>query len=331
MTKYSSIYQKLLDKSAALQIARKSSNEYYELHHIIPRALGGSNTAENLILLSAREHYVAHRLLYHIHSGIAKNKMAHAWFCMCRNSDGQARYINSYAYELARKAHAKAVSLQFKDKKYSAEMCEKRRGAGNPNAKSCTIAGKTFACAIEAAKFFNVGRRMIAKFKQGLVSEQYVTDPEYRRKIRADKLSKANMGNGKGISYEEKYGPVKALELKKLRYLAKMGSKLSNETKAKIAAKHIGVATRPKGFIMSDTQKENISKSKIGKSYSLKNYAITDPTGIEYIVVKTGIRAWWRNKFGAEIPNLLHSIKGDVLIAEGDWKGWKIKVINNEI
>ena len=36
---------------------------YYEKHHIIPRSLGGSNDNENLIKLTAREHYFAHLLL----------------------------------------------------------------------------------------------------------------------------------------------------------------------------------------------------------------------------------------------------------------------------
>jgi hypothetical protein len=39
------------------------SDGYTEKHHIIPKSLGGSNKKENLVNLTAREHFVCHRLL----------------------------------------------------------------------------------------------------------------------------------------------------------------------------------------------------------------------------------------------------------------------------
>lgn len=40
---------------------------YYEIHHIIPDCLGGSNDISNKVLLTAREHYIAHLLLTRIY------------------------------------------------------------------------------------------------------------------------------------------------------------------------------------------------------------------------------------------------------------------------
>lgn len=37
--------------------------EYYESHHIIPRAAGGPDNPDNLVLLTYREHVICHRLL----------------------------------------------------------------------------------------------------------------------------------------------------------------------------------------------------------------------------------------------------------------------------
>jgi len=37
---------------------------YTEKHHILPRCLGGTNHPSNLVRLSARQHFVAHRLLW---------------------------------------------------------------------------------------------------------------------------------------------------------------------------------------------------------------------------------------------------------------------------
>lgn len=42
---------------------------YSERHHIVPRALGGSDDRQNLILLSAEDHFFAHLLLAKMHGG----------------------------------------------------------------------------------------------------------------------------------------------------------------------------------------------------------------------------------------------------------------------
>lgn len=42
---------------------------YVEKHHIIPKSLGGSDDKENLVKLSAREHFIAHLLLAKIYGG----------------------------------------------------------------------------------------------------------------------------------------------------------------------------------------------------------------------------------------------------------------------
>jgi hypothetical protein len=38
-------------------------DEYGEKHHIVPRSLGGNNSKENLVRLTAREHFICHALL----------------------------------------------------------------------------------------------------------------------------------------------------------------------------------------------------------------------------------------------------------------------------
>ena len=42
---------------------KPKDGQYYERHHITPKCMGGLNNQENLIYLTAREHYVAHWLL----------------------------------------------------------------------------------------------------------------------------------------------------------------------------------------------------------------------------------------------------------------------------
>ena len=72
--------------STRKQLNRSKSNDvYYENHHIQPRSLGGNNDQSNLVLLTAREHFIAHLLLYNhykITGGVSFRKMAFALVSM---------------------------------------------------------------------------------------------------------------------------------------------------------------------------------------------------------------------------------------------------------
>ena len=73
---------------------------YKEIHHIIPRCCGGNNSKENLICLSAREHFICHMLLVEIYRNTEYySKLLHAFMCMKRNQSGK-RYMNSRLYSI---------------------------------------------------------------------------------------------------------------------------------------------------------------------------------------------------------------------------------------
>lgn len=55
---YQKIYQRFIEDRR-----HKEVNGYYETHHIIPRSSGGLDDEDNLIKLSARDHFFAHMLL----------------------------------------------------------------------------------------------------------------------------------------------------------------------------------------------------------------------------------------------------------------------------
>ena len=57
---YELIYNRFIDSRKPRDAG---GTVYYEKHHIIPRSLGGSDDNENLIKLTAREHYFTHLLL----------------------------------------------------------------------------------------------------------------------------------------------------------------------------------------------------------------------------------------------------------------------------
>lgn len=112
--------------------ARQRAPEgYTEKHHIIPKSLGGSNLPENLVSLSAREHFICHLLLTKITSGKDKTKMQWALQMMRRYNDGQKQRYEPSAklYEIARKACAEAVSVTHRGKPKSEASKEKMRQA----------------------------------------------------------------------------------------------------------------------------------------------------------------------------------------------------------
>ena len=61
---YQKIYNHLINKAKSRQ---NSSNIYVEVHHIIPRSIGGTSDKDNLVELTLREHYLAHELLIKIY------------------------------------------------------------------------------------------------------------------------------------------------------------------------------------------------------------------------------------------------------------------------
>jgi len=80
--KYYNWYQVLVEKAKKRNWNKTTAPCYVEIHHIIPKSLGGSNKSENLIALTAKEHYIAHRLLVKFTKGEQKYKMQSALFYM---------------------------------------------------------------------------------------------------------------------------------------------------------------------------------------------------------------------------------------------------------
>lgn len=59
---YAKIYNSLIERGLS-----RVATDQYEIHHIVPRCLGGTDAATNLVKLTPEEHYVAHQLLVKMH------------------------------------------------------------------------------------------------------------------------------------------------------------------------------------------------------------------------------------------------------------------------
>jgi hypothetical protein len=65
----------------------------YEKHHILPKCLGGTNDKENLVLLTAREHFICHWILVRIHTN--NSKLIYSFHAMCTQNKTGERYTPS--------------------------------------------------------------------------------------------------------------------------------------------------------------------------------------------------------------------------------------------
>ena len=77
---------------------------YTEKHHILPKCLGGSNNEDNLVRLTAKEHFIVHMLLCKFTEGEVKRKMLYAHIAMSHYiKEGRDYKIGSRIAEKLRK------------------------------------------------------------------------------------------------------------------------------------------------------------------------------------------------------------------------------------
>lgn len=61
---YEKIYNDLVAKCIERGLDKRVLDGYFEKHHIVPKCLGGSDEKDNFVLFTAREHFIAHLLLW---------------------------------------------------------------------------------------------------------------------------------------------------------------------------------------------------------------------------------------------------------------------------
>jgi hypothetical protein len=153
INKYVFWYEKLV-LNAKQRILPKDT--YTENHHIIPSCMTKNNSAENIVTLTAREHYIAHLLLWRMSMPPKwHNKMMMALHVMVngsghnRQKTERASYIvPSRLFDVYRKEWAlymsetnKGEDNHFYGKKHSAEAIEKIK---NANVRTKDIRSKKF-------------------------------------------------------------------------------------------------------------------------------------------------------------------------------------------
>lgn len=138
--KYTRWYYSIVQRA---QTRVLSDNTYTEKHHIIPRSLGGNNSQENLVRLTAREHFVCHLLLIRMTDGKNKRSMCYAAWQMTHVNGRPRHKACSRTYAYLRKALSESytgvpkTSIWWSGKKHTQKtllkQSEVKQGAKNPN------------------------------------------------------------------------------------------------------------------------------------------------------------------------------------------------------
>jgi hypothetical protein len=110
--KYTKAYFNIVENAKT-----KKYTGYTEKHHILPKSLGGTNGKNNLVRLSAREHFVCHKLLMRMVTGNARYKMIEA-FSYFSNNTKRKLVFNSRQIEELSSANAIASSKRNKGNEF---------------------------------------------------------------------------------------------------------------------------------------------------------------------------------------------------------------------
>lgn len=127
--KYTKWYYSIINNARL----RELENIYNEKHHIIPKSLGGNNLKENLIQLTAKEHFICHLLLTKMTLGKEKSKMVYAaWALANLNNDTQDRKkITSKTYSILRENFSLIHSANRIGSRQTEETKQKQRKPKN--------------------------------------------------------------------------------------------------------------------------------------------------------------------------------------------------------
>ena len=177
---------------------REQDLEEGHIHHIIPVSMGGSDDPGNLILLTERQHFVAHKILF---KAYGEGPMATAFFMM---SNFQGRK-SSRLYQSAIRSHAARLSSLFTGVKRNEEV-RKRISEGSLGKK---LSSEHIAKISERNKGnqYNLGKKKSAEDKEkcGSGRRGKLNTEDHRAKISAGLMGNS-WNKGKPFSEERKAG-----------------------------------------------------------------------------------------------------------------------------
>ena len=120
---YRRAYSRLILRATGREVSG-----YVERHHIVPKCLGGTDAVDNIVLLTAREHFLAHRLLTRVYP--ANKGVWYAIIAMGRLPGVSARI---FASERAHAARARVGTKYGAEAKAKMSLAKKGKPSVSPS------------------------------------------------------------------------------------------------------------------------------------------------------------------------------------------------------
>jgi hypothetical protein len=219
---YDSIIKKAKFKNRIKLHKNREDYIYYENHHINPKCLNGSEEKENKVLLTAKEHYVCHKLLTYMYP--RNRKIVNAFFRMTFDKRGRGN-ISSRDYAYVRELKATIpISEETKEKR------SKSLKGKNVGKKRSTETRKKYSKAKKGQIPWNKNKKLslktCEKMKQSHIGLK--ASNETIEKLRISNLGEKNPMFGKKQSEESNKKRSESMQGKNKR-------PCSEETKVKIS------------------------------------------------------------------------------------------------
>ena len=146
---YTRIYNQIIERAQ-----NRKLDGYIEKHHIVPKCIGGLDVKENMVELTAREHFLCHKLLCEIYPQNPK-----LWYALWLMAIGKQKRNYKDPYNFTSKEYER-IKLEFIEHRKGKPISKQHKTKiGNSNSKQITqysTSGKyikTFPSAIDAERY----------------------------------------------------------------------------------------------------------------------------------------------------------------------------------
>ncbi len=292
-------------------------NEYYEKHHIIPKSLGGNNYNTNIVLVTAREHFILHLLLPKMTSGNSKRKMCFALNALLRGNKKRVENskITSHIYHYAKRLFADTMRNLWLQEDYRKNQIDKKKKYWN------NLDNRNQA-SLNSRKSWNQDRKQ----KQSSIMKDYWTDSNKENQSRKQKeihknnpilcSKKSNPGklNGMYGKHHTKETSIKLGLLAKERFTNKSYDELYGKEKSQLIK-------NKKSKSLKLYFADNPGKRSKENNSNAKKFLVISPVQIEYVV--SGNLKTFCKENNLSLDGMIKTHKSGIP-TNGKNKGWRI-------
>lgn len=185
---YKLVYEHLVKRG---QLREVTDKQYYERHHIIPRCMGGCDDEENIVALTAREHFIAHKLLVKIHPNVGG-----LWAAIRFMNDISKDYnLTSKQYQIVREKYSEYRKVPTKitacitckkefnqrkhlDHKFCSMQCWGKSKTAPIEERECKNCEKKFKAAVYKSQNFCSMKCVYESKRKEKKKKKYLTCPQ---------------------------------------------------------------------------------------------------------------------------------------------------------